>query len=119
MQTMSPIYCVENTWPGPTGRKEGVEKTANLIQAFIGAPIIVDATGLGSVAHRVRHYWTNFCEPSLLQNAMPRDIAPFPSLTDILDTDHIASKLLVASRWPFALMPAGSAIRTDHSQLDF
>ena len=101
MQTMSPIYCVENTWPGPTGRKEGVEKTANLIQAFIGAPIIVDATGLGSVAHRVRHYWTNFCEPSLLQNAMPRDIAPFPSLTDILDTKHIASKPLVASRWPF------------------
>ena len=47
MQIMSPIYCVENTWPSPTRRKEGVDKTADLIQAFIGAPIIVDAAGLG------------------------------------------------------------------------
>ena len=101
MQVMAPIYCVENTWPGPTGQKEGVDKTADLIQAFIGAPIIVDAAGLGSAAHRLRHYWTNFCEPSLLQNAMPRDIVPFPSLTNILDKDHIAFKPLVASRWPF------------------
>ena len=55
MQTISPICCVENTWPSPTGRKEGVDKTADFIQAFI----------------------------------------------DILDKDHIASKPLVASRWPF------------------
>ena len=45
MQVMPPIYCVENTWPGPTRQKEGVVKTADLIQAFIGAPIIVDAAG--------------------------------------------------------------------------
>ena len=101
MQTMAPIDCVENTWPGPTGRKEGVDKTTDLIQAFIGAPILVDAACLGSAAHRLRHYWTNFCEPSLLQNAMPRDTAPVPSLTYILDKDHIASRPLVASRFPF------------------
>ena len=101
VQCMPPIYCVENTWPGPGGRKEGVDKTANLIQAFIGAPVVIDAAGLGSAAHRVRHYWTNFCETSLLQSAMPRDITPFPSLTYILDQDHIASAPLVASTWPF------------------
>ena len=101
MQTMSPIYCVENTWLGQPGRKEGVDKTADLIQAFIGAPIVVDATGLGSTAHRLRHYWTNFCEPSLLQNAMPRDVVLFPFLSDNVDKDHIASKPTVASRWPF------------------
>ena len=55
MQTMAPIYCVENTWPRPTGQKEGVDKTADLIQAFIGAPILVDTAGLGSAAHRLRH----------------------------------------------------------------
>ena len=102
VQTKSPIYCVENTWPGNPGRKEGVDKTADLIEAFIGAPIVVDAASLGSSAHRVRHYWTNFCEPQLLQNAMPTDIVPFPSLKTILDKDHISSRPTVASRWPFA-----------------
>ena len=101
VQIVPPIYCVENTWPGPSGRKEGVDKTADLIQAFIGAPVIIDAAGVGSAAHRVRHYWTNFCETSLLQSAFPRDITPFPSLTDILDPDHVASEPLVASTWPF------------------
>ena len=67
MQTKAPIYYMENTWPGEPGRKEGVDKIADLIQAFIGAPIVVDAASLGSAAHRVRHYWTNFCELQLLQ----------------------------------------------------
>ena len=101
VQTLPPIYCVENTWPGPGGRSEGVDKTADLIQAFIGAPVVIDAAGLGSAAHRLRHYWTNFCEPQLLQNAMPTDILPVLSLTDILDKDHLASVPLVASRYPF------------------
>ena len=98
---MRPIYCLENTWPGPGGKKEGVDRTSKLIQAFVGAPVTIDAAGLGSAAHRVRHYWTNFCEVALLQNAFPREITPSPSLTYILDKDHIASAPLVASTWPF------------------
>ena len=101
VQCMPPIYCLENTWPVPEGVKESVDKTVDLIQSFLGAPIIVDAAGLGSVSHRLRHYWTNFCQPSILQNAMPRDILPSPSLADILDPNHISSKPLVPSRWPF------------------
>ena len=101
VQCMPPIYCLENTWPGPGGMEEGIDKTSDLIQSFLGAPVVVDAAGLGSVSHRLRHYWTNFCQPEILQNAMPRDLLPSPSLFDILDPDHVPSNPLVESRWPF------------------
>ena len=101
VQCLPPIYCLENTWPGPAGRKEGIDKASDIIQAFIGAPVIVDAAGLGSAAHRVRLYWTNFCEPGLLENAIPRDILPSLLLTDILNQNHVSNNPLVPLVWPF------------------
>ena len=101
VQCMPPIYCFENTWPGPKGKNKMVDETTDMIQAFLGAPVIVDAAGIGSASHRLRYYWKNLCELNLLENAMPRDIMPLPTLNDILDPNHTTSNPLVASRWPF------------------
>ena len=54
VQCMPPLYCLENTWPG-LGVKI-IDDTADLIEMFLGIPLLIDAAGLGSAAHRLRHY---------------------------------------------------------------
>ena len=108
VQCMPPLYLLENTWLGFLGKKM-VDETAELIKSFLGIPVCVDVAGMGSAAHRVRHYWTNFCEQGLLENAMPRDVTPYIPLAEILDPMHFPSKSLVASTWPFV----------DHNRIGF
>ena len=50
-QHPSPLYLFENTWPGKPGQYPNVDKAAKLIEAFLGAPIVIDAASLGSAAH--------------------------------------------------------------------
>ena len=57
-QATSMIYILENTYPGEQCTP-AVTKASNLVQAFIGAPILVDAADLGAAAHHVKLFWTN------------------------------------------------------------
>ena len=50
-QLPAPLYLFENTYPGKPGQYPNVDKAAELIESFIGAPVVVDAAGLGSAAH--------------------------------------------------------------------
>ena len=59
-----------------------------MVEAYLGAPIVLDGAGLGSAAHRVRLFWTNWCQPEILQAANPQDKIPQPSLQQILHVDH-------------------------------
>ena len=52
------IYILENTYPGEE-YTEAVKKAGDLVQAFVGAPVVVDVADLGAAAHRVRLFWTN------------------------------------------------------------
>ena len=47
------IYILNNTHPGER-YTNAVKKAGDLVQAFIGAPVMVDAADLGAAAHRVR-----------------------------------------------------------------
>ena len=47
------IYILENTYPGERCTP-AVQNAANLVESFIGAPVVVDAADLGAAAHRVR-----------------------------------------------------------------
>ena len=49
------IYILENTYPGERLSKE-VRKAQDLVQGFLGAPVLLDAADMGPVAHRVRLY---------------------------------------------------------------
>ena len=101
-QYPSPLYLFENTWPGKPGQYPNVEKAAQLVESFLGAPVVIDAAGLGSVAHRVRLFWTNWCKLEILQHDIPTDVVPNPSLKQILHHRHIPTKPSRSSQFRFA-----------------
>ena len=101
-QTTKPLYLFENTWPGPKGQYPKVDKASEVVEAFVGAPILVDAAGLGSTCHRVRLFWQNWCKPEILQNAFPNDVRPLIDLNDILHSDHTCTMPSRSSLYPFA-----------------
>ena len=69
-QPTPPIYILENTYPGEKCTP-AVIKASDLVQAFIGAPVLIDAAELGAAAHRVRLFWTNMLQPAQLQATLP------------------------------------------------
>ena len=79
-QLPPPLYLLENTWPGLPGQYPNIDKASALIESFIGAPVVIDAAGLGSAAHIVRLFWTNWCGAEILQDAIPTYILPSPTL---------------------------------------
>ena len=58
------IYILENTYPGKKCT-DAVRRASNLVEAFIGAPVVVDGANLGAAAHRVRLFWTNMLQPAM------------------------------------------------------
>ena len=59
------VYLLENTFPGE-GCTLAVQKANDLVQSFLGAPVLIDAADLGAAAHRVRLFWTNMLQPAIL-----------------------------------------------------
>ena len=62
------------------------------MQGFLGAPILLDAADMGSVAHRVRLYWQNFMTPKVLQAAMPKMMVPTSTFRWIQGPHHVPTK---------------------------
>ena len=100
-QQSSMVYILENTYPGGNSTP-AVKKAGELVQAFLGAPIIIDAADLGAAAHRVRLFWTNMLPAATLQAALPTLLPPLPSLDDILQPYHLPSQIGHTDRLPFA-----------------
>ena len=101
-QTTSPIYILENTYPGENCTT-AVENAGKLVQAYLGAPVLVDGANLGAAAHRVRLFWTNMLPPAVLQAALPSMLLPSPPLQSILHAYHIPTSPGHSDRFPFAL----------------
>ena len=96
------MYLFENTYPGTPGPYPRVDEAAKMVESFLGAPVVIDAARLGLVAHRVRLFWTNWCQPEQLQDAIPKDLPPTPSLASILHLDHVPTLLGHEPIYPFA-----------------
>ena len=90
-QIHPPLYLFENTYPGTPGQYPLIDDTAKMVESFLGAPIVLDAAGMGSAAHRVRLFWTNWEQSNILQKAIPQDKYPEPSLESILHHDHVST----------------------------
>ena len=101
-QISPPLYLFENTYPGTPGQYPRVDEAAKMVESFLGAPVVIDAAGLGSVAHRVRLFWTNWCLPEQLQDAIPQNLPPTPSLAAILHPDHVPTVPGHDPIYPFA-----------------
>ena len=52
------VYLLENTFPRER-RTPALQKANDLVQLFLGTPVLIDAADLGAAAHRVRLFWTN------------------------------------------------------------
>ena len=100
-QHPSPLYLFENTWPGKPGQYPKNDKTFELIESFLGAPVVIDAAGLGSAAHRVRLFWTNWCKPEILQEAIPKNLPPNPTLEHVLHDYLVPTTPSRVSTHPF------------------
>ena len=59
------LYLFEHTYPSTPRQYPKVDDAAKMVELFIGMPVVVDAAGVGSAAHRVRHFWTNWCSPEV------------------------------------------------------
>ena len=101
-QTSPLIYILENTYPGKNCTP-AVNKASGLVQAFLGAPILIDGANLGAAAHRVRLFWTNMLPAAALQAALPKLLPPIPSLGTLLHPYHVPTKPGHTDRLPFAL----------------
>ena len=95
------VYILENTHPREEVTK-AVKKAGELVQAFIGAPVLIDAADLGVAAHRVRLFWSNMMQPALLQAALPKLLTPSPPLCSILKAHHIPTRPGHSDRFPYA-----------------
>ena len=94
------IYILKNTYPGERFTT-AVEKAQDLVQGFLGAPILLDAADMGSVAHRVRLYRQNFVTHAVLQAPMSKMMVPTPTLRRILGSHHVPTKPGQADVRPF------------------
>ena len=103
-QYPKPLYLLENTWPSLPGEYPLVDQAASVVEAFLGAPIVVDAAGTVSVSHRPRLFWQNFYSSEILQAAVPSDILPHPPVAAILHPFHLPTVPNFTPTSPFALL---------------
>ena len=64
-QTSPLVYILEKTYPGENCTP-AVNKAGDLVQALLGASILIDGANMGAAAHRVRLFWTNMLPASVL-----------------------------------------------------
>ena len=76
---MKPTYLGERS-------TDAVLKAGNQVESFIGVLMVVDATGLGAAAHRVKFFPTNFHHASTVQASVRRHAGV--QLNSILNTQH-------------------------------
>ena len=95
------VYMLENTFPGERCTL-ALQKANDLVQSFLGAPILIDAADLGAASHRVRLFWTNMLQPAILQAALPKLLLPSPPLSSILKFHHVPTTPGHSDRLPFA-----------------
>ena len=95
------VYILENTFPGERCAP-AVQRANELVQSFLGAPILIDGADLGAAAHRVRLFWTNMLQPAVLQAALPKFLLPSPPLSSILKPHHVPTTPGHSDRLPFA-----------------
>lgn len=65
-QFPQPYYLFENIWPGHGGQYPRIDKAMEMIESFLGVPIVVVAGGQGFVANRVRNFWTKMEPPKVI-----------------------------------------------------
>ena len=70
MQATPVGYILENVPPLGTVDPHEVQADAQLVCRYLGKPVAVDTTALGSYVHRLRWKWTNLASVSWISAAL-------------------------------------------------
>lgn len=98
---LPPAYLIENVafqcHPQPHIAEQDFATTCNMI----GQPVMLDAAQFGSLAHRVRNWWTNLCSPAELACAAAQAKRPSGRTVSLaLAAGRTAQEVHAADRWP-------------------
>lgn len=109
-------YVVENVPGGQAGASAGVLAADREMEALFGPPVVFDAAVVGSLATRVRAFFTNLCPPPVLSAVVARvgaDVAvrraagSLPTLPAVMDSPA-RSPHPAATVWPTFTCRLGS-----------
>ena len=102
---IAPIYYLENTAMQHNFSSLKVRtQDFQQIYSYLGHPICVDATLLGSLAHRLRNYWTNLACTSQVMAVLGQVSRPLSLRVDsILDDGHTSQPVKHNDQLPYTL----------------
>jgi hypothetical protein len=96
-------YIVENV-PVVSSSRSRTLASMHKIHTILGVPILIDATAVGSRAHRPRLWWTNMALAELLQSAVDHIQRPDAYVNDILDPDRAPRRVYHDDEAPLAVV---------------
>jgi hypothetical protein len=102
-QRRLPGYIVENVLVVSRSRSRTVESIHKIYNIF-GMPVLIDATAVGSRAHRPRLWWTNLAPAELLQSAVGQIKRPNVYVSDILDLHRASRRVYHDDQAPLAVV---------------
>lgn len=90
--SLPPAYILENV-PMQLHHNSSIA-TADFshICSTIGQPVLVDAAQFGSLAHRLRNFWSNLCRPKQLAGALPWIQRPLHRTVQLALQPHRAAR---------------------------
>ena len=105
-----PAYLLENTYMQVARATPQVQADFQFLCKTLGNPVSFDATQVGSLAHRMRNYWTNLAPAQILQRVFSTIIpdAYAMRVQDVLEPDRVPAPVLNPSVAPqFPVHPYG------------
>jgi site-specific DNA-cytosine methylase len=98
---LHPAFLIENVAFQCHPSKHISQQDYNTACDMIGQPVMLDAAQFGSLAHRVRNWWTNLCTPAELASAAAQvKRPPGRTVSLALSAGRTAQEVRTADRWP-------------------
>jgi len=97
-----PAYLLENV-PFQNHHRRGIaEQDYQQVCSVIGTPVSFDAAQMGSLAHRLRNFWTNLCSTRRLEGALQHVQRPAGRTVSMaLSPRRLEAAVVSADRPPF------------------
>jgi hypothetical protein len=99
--SLPPAFLIENVAFHCHPSKHISQQDFSTVCEMIGQPVMLDAAQFGSLAHRVRNWWTNLCTPAELASAAAQvKRPPGRTVSLALSAGRTAQDVRSADRWP-------------------
>ena len=97
-----PAYLLENVALQHNHSSAYIRDVASpYVNSCLGVPVTVDACQLGSYAHRLRSYWTNLCDTTMLQGVLSHTRPPPRTVKEILSPNRYPQVVLHSDKAPY------------------